>query len=83
MKVVSVKVSPLNPKQWNISLECGHDYWITAKSKPKKKQTNCSKCKPTYEKIKATLDRMEAEGMRTSLYYRLQQLLPTLPRGKK
>lgn len=44
-KVVSVKVSPLNPLQWCITLECRHDVWVTAKQKPRRKTADCGRCK--------------------------------------
>lgn len=45
-KVLSMKQSPLNGLQWNISLDCGHDVWITAKAKPQRKTLRCEKCAP-------------------------------------
>jgi hypothetical protein len=44
-KVLNAKVSPLNPKQWNLSLDCGHYVWVTAKRKPTRKSIKCERCK--------------------------------------
>ena len=45
-KILGVKQSPLNPLQWNVSLDCGHDVWMTRRSKPSRKTLRCEKCKP-------------------------------------
>lgn len=42
--VVSVKQSPLNRLQWCLTLSCGHDLWVTAKGKPRRKRTRCERC---------------------------------------
>ena len=42
--VLSVKQSPLNPKQWCCNLDCGHDQWITAKQRPTRKTLKCDRC---------------------------------------
>jgi hypothetical protein len=42
--VLSVKPSPLNHLQWNVSLDCGHDVWITRRSRPSLKKLRCEKC---------------------------------------
>lgn len=44
-KVYSVKVSPLNPKCWHVTLECGHSHWITQKTRPKLKTKGCGPCR--------------------------------------
>jgi hypothetical protein len=46
-KVTSVKQSPLNPKQWNLQLDCGHDVWTTAKRRPTKQTAPCERCQQT------------------------------------
>lgn len=53
--VLSAKVSPLNPRQWNCSLDCGHDVWVTSKRRPTRKRLRCPRCpdesrEPTGEK---------------------------------
>lgn len=52
--VKSAKVSPLNPKQWNVSLECGHDIWVTTKRKPRMKSAYCIKCSEALDKASVT-----------------------------
>ena len=37
-RIVRVDRSPLNPKRWCLMLECGHEEWVTATAKPKKKE---------------------------------------------
>lgn len=47
VKVLAVraKQSPLNPLQWCLSLMCGHECWITQKTRPKvPQQIICGKC---------------------------------------
>ena len=44
VKVLSAKISPLNPRQWSLSLACGHEKWVTAKRKPAAKTAYCAKC---------------------------------------
>jgi hypothetical protein len=43
-KVISIHQSPLNPQQWCLGLECGHDIWVTTKREPKAKEATCEKC---------------------------------------
>jgi hypothetical protein len=42
--VSNVKQSPLNPLQWNLTLSCGHDLWVTSKGKPRRRKARCPKC---------------------------------------
>jgi hypothetical protein len=42
-RVTSVKQSPLNSRRWCLSLECGHEVWITAENKPRRKFAPCSR----------------------------------------
>jgi hypothetical protein len=44
MRVVSIKQSPLNALRWCCQLTCGHDGWVTAKSRPTRKFLKCSQC---------------------------------------
>jgi hypothetical protein len=44
VQVINYKISPLNSRQWNCSLSCGHDFWVTATRKPTKKTAYCTKC---------------------------------------
>lgn len=39
--VVRVTRSPMNPLRWCLQLECGHDIWVTAKTKPARKFEYC------------------------------------------
>lgn len=43
-RVSNVKQSPLNPRLWNLSLSCGHDLWMTAKGKPRRRLAHCPRC---------------------------------------
>lgn len=42
--VTRVTQSPMNPKQWALDLECGHEVWVTATHRPNKKRHDCPKC---------------------------------------
>lgn len=44
MNVVRVDPSPMNSMRWLLSLSCGHEVWITAKSRPKRKTVKCETC---------------------------------------
>ncbi len=48
--VKSVKVSPFNPRQWNLTLACGHDVWVTGKRKPTRKTIYCQRCVEVHAK---------------------------------
>lgn len=49
-RVKSVHKSPMNPKQWCLTLECGHEVWVTSKSKPERKIVACDACKKAANK---------------------------------
>ena len=34
--------SSLNPRRWSVVMECGHETWVTARSRPKR--ATCKKC---------------------------------------
>ncbi len=40
-QVLRVTQSPMNPKQWCLDLNCGHEVWVTAKSRPSRKTMKC------------------------------------------
>lgn len=42
--IESVKQSPLNGNRWSLALNCGHDVWITSKSRPTRKSIRCTTC---------------------------------------
>jgi predicted RNA-binding Zn-ribbon protein involved in translation (DUF1610 family) len=46
--VVSVKKSMLNEKQWCLLLKCGHEVWVTRKSRPSVKTIRCWECGRPY-----------------------------------
>lgn len=52
-RVQSAKVSPLNQKQWSLALECGHEKWVTSKSRPSRKTAECEPCKVNLRSQKA------------------------------
>jgi hypothetical protein len=44
-RVVRIDPSPMNLTRWCLTLECGHEVWITCKGRPKNKKTSCEKCR--------------------------------------
>jgi hypothetical protein len=46
-KVTSVTRSPMNNARWQVTLQCGHWTWVTAKRKPKLRVTKCAVCEMT------------------------------------
>lgn len=42
--VTAVRQSPLNAMRWNLELACGHEVWVSAKRKPKRKRQECHPC---------------------------------------
>lgn len=42
--VQRVDQSPMNPQRWCLTLSCGHEEWVTSKSKPKRMKMKCSQC---------------------------------------
>lgn len=46
--VVRAHQSPLNEKQWLVTLECGHERWITSDGQPK--MVHCHACEPGARK---------------------------------
>lgn len=43
-KVLVVRQSPMNAKQWLCQLDCGHDQYVTSKSRPTRQTLRCDKC---------------------------------------
>jgi hypothetical protein len=43
--VVRVTQSPMNPKRWALDLSCGHEVWVTARTKPSRKTELCGRCR--------------------------------------
>ena len=43
-RIESIKQSPLNARLWCCQLDCGHDQWITAGSRPTRLTLRCSRC---------------------------------------
>jgi len=43
-KVLRAFRSPLNPQRWCLTLECGHEVWVTSKSRPKRQTAKCENC---------------------------------------
>lgn len=41
MTVRRVDQSPLNKQRWCLTLSCGHEVWITSKSRPKRMKVPC------------------------------------------
>lgn len=44
ISVVRVDQSPMNPKQWALTLACGHESWVTASKRPARKTATCERC---------------------------------------
>lgn len=44
-EVLRVTQSPMNKLQWCLTLDCGHDVWITRRSRPSLKTAACDRCK--------------------------------------
>ncbi len=42
--VTRVSQSPLNATRWSLDLSCGHEVWITSRSRPVRKFSPCSIC---------------------------------------
>ena len=42
--VVMVRPSPLNDQRWNVEFSCGHEVWVTRKSRPKAATMICPDC---------------------------------------
>lgn len=34
----------MNPLRWSLDLACGHEVFVTSKTRPTRKRENCSKC---------------------------------------
>ena len=43
-QVTRVVQSPMNPLRWALELDCGHDEWVTQKSRPTRNTAKCSTC---------------------------------------
>ncbi len=55
--ITAVFKSPMNPKLWNVELECGHEKWLTRSRRPRYGlKVLCTKCKagdtPNHEPTK-------------------------------
>lgn len=40
--VVRVTRSPLNPHRWALDLSCGHEVWVTARTRPTRSTAVCT-----------------------------------------
>ncbi len=40
----AIRQSPLNEKQWNVELVCGHELWVTRSKRPTAKKFDCYRC---------------------------------------
>lgn len=40
-QVLRVTQSPMNPKQWCVDLNCGHEVWVTCGRRPTRKTMKC------------------------------------------
>lgn len=54
-RIETVKQSPLNALRWCLQLDCGHDQWVTAKSRPTRRTIRCSRCVEISNKLDKTI----------------------------
>lgn len=47
--VQRVTQSPMNPLRWSLTLNCGHEVWVTAKRKPQRMKVACERCPKVRE----------------------------------
>lgn len=49
--VIDVTQSPMNAKQWLLTLRCRHEVWVTASRRPQRMTMKCFECakKPAEE----------------------------------
>lgn len=45
--IARIDSSPMNAARWVITLECGHEEWVTAKKRPARRRMKCTKCEGT------------------------------------
>ncbi len=43
-KVLGVTRSPMNSKRWMLTLECGHEVWVTSSRQPIREFSKCHAC---------------------------------------
>lgn len=43
-RVLDATQSPTNDRRWSLSLECGHEQWVTAARRPIAKSSRCESC---------------------------------------
>jgi len=55
-RIESVKQGPLNPLRWCLQLDCGHDQWVTAKSRPTRQTIRCGRCADRAAELNARSD---------------------------
>lgn len=48
-RVVKITRSPSNGSRWCITLDCGHEHWITRLTRPRPKLAWCTTCQPKLE----------------------------------
>jgi hypothetical protein len=44
MTVRRVDQSPMNAKRWCLTLNCGHEVWVTASRRPSRMKQECTIC---------------------------------------
>jgi len=50
MQVTMCKQSPMNPRQWFVRFACGHEAWLTQKTRPRLGVAKpCLQCPPKSE----------------------------------
>lgn len=59
-KVTRVERSPMNKERWVVSLECGHEEWVSASRRPTRRRMKCTRC----ERGKPWKRRAPVQGMR-------------------
>lgn len=44
MTVRRVDQSPMNAQRWCLTLSCGHEIWVTSKTRPQRMKAPCPEC---------------------------------------
>jgi hypothetical protein len=76
--VIRADRSPLNPKRWCLTLQCGHETWVTSNARPSRAHANCETC---ADRARAMLIEAErSDGMQT--YDRIKEQHANRPEAK-
>ena len=59
-RIIDITRSPMNPKRWMLTLECGHEVWITASRRPERRSMRCARCAALAEPRKETVQHRDS-----------------------